>query len=92
VQAQLVVLARLEDGGLERPEMPRKVELAFVVEFLSGKTSTAYLVKAARMAARSSAAIGPPSVTSPTSAAKSGVIGWTVMVTGSSCGSSRSCV
>ncbi len=36
------------------------------------------------MAARSSAASGRLSATSPTSAAKSGVIGWTVMATASS--------
>jgi hypothetical protein len=76
-----MVLARLEHRGLERAEVAREVELALVVELLSGKTSTAYFVKAARMAARSSAASGLPSTTSPTSAAKSGVMGWTVMVT-----------
>ena len=37
VQAQLVVLARLEDGGLERPEIAREGELALVVELLVGK-------------------------------------------------------
>src|ERR1044072_1014895 len=47
----------------------------------SGKTRTAYLVKAARMAARSWASIGLPSATSPTSAAKAGGVGWTVMAT-----------
>ena len=37
VQAKLVVLARLEDGGLERPEVAREVELALVVELLIGE-------------------------------------------------------
>ena len=37
VQAELVVLARLEDGGFERPEMAREGELALVVELLVGK-------------------------------------------------------
>ena len=37
VQAQLVVLARLEDRGLERPEVAGEVELALVVELLVGK-------------------------------------------------------
>ena len=37
VQAQLVVLARLEHGGLERAEIAREVELAVVVEMLVGE-------------------------------------------------------
>ena len=37
VQAQLVVLAHLEHGGLERPEVAGEVELALVVEGLVGE-------------------------------------------------------
>ena len=37
MQAQLVVLARLEHRGLERAEVAREVELALVVEFLVGE-------------------------------------------------------
>jgi hypothetical protein len=37
VQAELMILARLEHRGLERPEVAREVELAFVVELLVGE-------------------------------------------------------
>ena len=37
VQAQLVILARLEHRGLERAEVAREVELALVVELLVGE-------------------------------------------------------